>query len=211
MPSRDIVERRIPLRLCTTVTPKGETMMPYVRCPRGDESIDAHACAGCMRVRSLEWEPATGGEVRCLIGSEPTDPRADFGELAARTFVHEIASPLATFVTADVSLERVRTIFAESRARALAVVDAEGKLEALVSRTDLVDAPTEGTVRDVMTACVHALPEDAPIAYAVTLLAFEDIGEVPIVKMDGTVTGMCHALDVLRWVAGRLGYTAPTK
>lgn len=208
MPSRDVPERTFRVHLCTTVSSSGETTEPLVRCPRTDETIDARTCAGCMRMRALEWAPGIGGEVRCLIGSGPeVDPRADFAELAARTCVHEILARATTCVTPDVSLARVRAIFAESRARAVPVVDDGGKLQALVSRSDLIAAPVDGTVRDVMTLVVHALPEDAPIAYAIALLGFEDIGEVPVVKNDGAVVGMCHALDILRWVAGRLGYT----
>ena len=57
-----------------------------------------------------------------------------------------------------------------------------------------------------MAPCVHALPEDAPLAYAVTLLPHANIAEVPIVSEDGRVTGLCHALDIVRWCAQRLGY-----
>jgi len=209
MSSRDVVERTFRVHLCTVVSTSGEKTEPLVRCPRVDETIDANACAACMRMRALEWAPNIGGEVRCLIGSAPElDRRADFAELAARARIHEILAPATTCVTPDVSLARVRAIFAEGRARAVPLVDDDGQLQGLVSRSDLVSAPADGTVRDVMTPVVHALPADAPIAYAIALLGFEDVGEVPIVRTDGSVVGMCHAVDVLRWVAGRLGYSA---
>lgn len=211
--SRDVSERRLPIRLCVVVGPTQETAHPFVRCPRTQEAIDAHACAGCMRMRSLEWAPTTGGEVRCLMGQDPeVDPRADFGEMAARTELFEAVALVATCVTPDLPLERVQEIFARGRARALPVVDGESKLLGLLSHSDLVNASSSGgTVRDVMTSCVHALPYEAPLPYAISLLAHEDICEVPVVKMDGTVVGMCHALDILRWVAAQLGYVTPKR
>lgn len=215
MSSREIAEVVRPIRLRTVVTAEGETTTPIVTCPRMHESIDAHACAACMRVVGLEWELTRGGEVRCLVSNQAAPPtpdrRADLPERAARTRVDAVADPIVTCVRPDVKLERVREVFASTRQRAVAVVDVENKLVALVSRSDLTRAPTEGTVADVMTSCVHSLPEDSPLSYAVSLLAHEDVAQVPIVTAEGMVTGICHALDVLRWVADGLGYSVPTK
>lgn len=215
--SHDVVEKVIALRICTTVDEDGqETMRPVVRCPRSHEAIDAHQCAGCMRMRSLEWGPTTGGEVSCLVAPEPAvDPRADFGEVAARTQVFDVVAPVATCVTPGVSLSSARAIFERVRARALPVVDGDGKLAGILSRADLAARTAEGplsetmTVRDVMTPCTHALPYEAPLPYAISLLAHEELGEVPVVKVDGTVVGVCHAVDILRWVASQLGYVPP--
>lgn len=160
-------------------------------------------------MRSLEWTPTNGGSVTCLFSREPvTDPRADFAELAARTHVEELLAPVTYCVTPDVDLAGLREVFDE-RTRAVAVVDAEGKLQGLVSRSDLLRATPTSTVADLMTPRVHALPTDAPIAYAVSLMAIEDISEVPVVTVEGKVIGICFALDVMRWVAGRLGYSLP--
>lgn len=134
------------------------------------------------------------------------DRRADLGEIAARTPIREVASASVTCVTPDVSIAVLRTHFELTRDRAVAVVDADGNLEALVSRSDLVRGPDEGTAADVMTARVHALPEDAPVSFAIALLADEDIGEVPLVTAEGRVTGICYSLDLMRWLAARLGY-----
>jgi len=210
MSSHD-VERTLALRICTTVTAEGETLRPFVRCPRSESSADAHACAGCLRMRSIEWDPAAGGEVRCLAPQDPArDVRADFAEVAARTRVHELAAPVTTSVTADVSLERLEAVFASARGGTVVVVDPEGRVEGIVTRRDLGQAAGAGTVRDLMTGRVYALPENAPVTSAVSLFAFEDITEAPVVRADGTLIAMCHAQDVMRWVAGRLGF-APLK
>jgi CBS-domain-containing membrane protein len=68
-------------------------------------------------------------------------------------------------------------------------------------------APTSGrVVSEIMTPCAHALPEEAPVAFAISLLAFESQYEVPIVSKDGRVLGVATALDILRWLAVRMGY-----
>lgn len=210
-PPRDVAERALPIHLRTVMSSTGAETTPFVSCPKRGETIDARECASCMRMRSLEWEPGRGGEVRCYLSNQPAppDPRADIAELAARTRVRDVVAPTVTCVTPDVTLERLRAHFGSTHERAVAVVDAEGKLEGLVSRSDLVRAPEEGTAADVMTARVHALPEDAPLSFVVALLAQEDVGEAPIVRADGAVTGICHALDVMRWLAARLGYVWP--
>jgi CBS-domain-containing membrane protein len=58
---------------------------------------------------------------------------------------------------------------------------------------------------------VHGLPEEAPLAYAISLMAFEGLHEVPAIASDGRVVGMLTAIDALRWMANGLGYVLPTK
>lgn len=208
-------EQSLPLRLCTVVTTEGEAIHPFVRCPRRARTIDALSCTGCARMRSLEWNPSAGGEVVCSVddGKAPKsiDRRADFGEAAARVLLHEVITPVTTCVRPDLPISQLKRVIAEKGVRCVAVVDDEGKLQGLISRTDLTTAADFGSVADIMPSRVHSLPEDAPIAYAIALMAYEDVSEVPVVTADGTLIGVYHVLDALRWVAGRMGYVAPEK
>lgn len=207
-----MIEKTLPLRLCTTFTSEGETTAPYVHCPRRNETIDARQCVGCMRMRSLQWTPTGGGSVGCLFSREPpADPRADFGELAARTRVQELIAPLTLCITPDLPLESVRALFHDPHTRAAAVVDVERKLQGLVARSDLMHASPDATIDELMIKRVHALPVDAPVSYVVSLMAIEDVSEVPIVTPEGVVVGICFALDVMRWVAAQLGYAVPNR
>lgn len=210
--SRDVAEVVRPVRLKLLVTATEETTTPIVHCPRQDLTINAQACAGCMRMHSLEWEPGRGGEVHCLLSNQaaaPGHPRpTELREVAAGVRAGDVAGPVFTCFTRDVPLSRLRELFTMTSQRAIAVVDDDGCLEALVSRSDMVSAPEVGTVADVMTKRVRALPEDAPLPYAVSLLGHEDLAEVPLVDGDGRVTGIVHALDLVRWLAARLGYTS---
>lgn len=159
-------------------------------------------------MRSLEWDPALGGEVGCVVGDDApsVDPRADFGEVAARVRMHELGARVVTFVTSSVPLSDLRALFDCLREPALVVVDEEARLEGLAFPTALVGAPEEGFVRDIMERSPPSLPEDAPVSLALSLFATEKLAAAPIVKADGTVTGICFADDLLRWVAGQLGY-----
>jgi CBS domain-containing protein len=61
-------------------------------------------------------------------------------------------------------------------------------------------------VSDVMTPRVHALPESAPLSYAVALMATNAIHQVPVVGDDGCVVGVLTAVRALQWTAEALGY-----
>lgn len=61
-------------------------------------------------------------------------------------------------------------------------------------------------VAEVMTPTVHTLSEDAPLAQAAALMAFEGVHRVPVVSRDGRVAGIVTTLDVLRWMAEQEGY-----
>lgn len=203
-----------PIRLAVCVGPEGESARPFVRCPRRAESVDVLDCIRCNRLRSLAWEPS-GGSLACLTEDEPEEPppvdrRADCAEAAARAPLHAMMPPATTCVTADVPIDQVKRLLAERGLRAVPVVDGEGKLEGLVSRTDLAAAATFGVVGDMMTSKVTSLPEDAPVAYAIALMACQGVSEIPVVTSEGKVVGIYHALDALRWIAGRMGWVAPS-
>lgn len=69
-------------------------------------------------------------------------------------------------------------------------------------------AAAPASVADVMTPTAFTLSEDAPVAEAAALMAFEGVHRVPVVGGDGRVVGIVTSLDVLRWVAQREGYLA---
>ena len=199
-----------PIRLSVCVGPEDESARPFVRCPRRAESVDVLDCVRCDRLRSLTWN-ASGGELTCVTENGPArrpsvDRRADCAEAAVRAPVHDTLERTVTCVTADLPIEQLRRLMAERGLRAVAVVDADGKLEGIVSRDDLTTAATFGLVGDMMVENVTSLQEDAPIAHAIALMAFENVTAVPVVTSEGKVVGMYDALDALRWVAGRMGW-----
>jgi CBS domain-containing protein len=69
-----------------------------------------------------------------------------------------------------------------------------------------VEALPNALVADVMTPTAFTLSEDAPLAQAAALMAFEGVHRVPVVSDDGRVAGIVTGLDVLRWMAQQAGY-----
>jgi CBS-domain-containing membrane protein len=162
-------------------------------------------------------EDGTHGSVECVVanGDEMPRGRVDVAEAAVRVRLSQVLGIDTTCVRADVSIETAREMIVASQARALPVVDAERKLVGILSKSDVLRSAAvrkrrKKTVADVMTRLVQGLPEDAPVAFAISLMAFEGLHEVPVVDADGHVIGMVTSTDALRWVAGALGYVVPT-
>lgn len=208
----DETGRPIPIRLRHVIEADGQARLePLVHCPRREASIDARRCVGCARMRAMQWDPMSGGEVVCSPGcSAPpkrTGAKADLAEAAARTALHDVAHTVTICVDPDVPAARAREIVLERDLRCLPVVDASVTLLGTVTRKDLL-ACGDGArpVRDVMPVRAHALPEHAPIGYAIALMGSERVSAVPVVTNQNELVGLWDAIDALRWVAERMGY-----
>lgn len=71
------------------------------------------------------------------------------------------------------------------------------------------EALPRATVSDVMTRTAFTVSEEAPLAQAAALMAFEGVHRVPVVSEDGRIAGMVTTLDLLRWLARQEGYLLP--
>jgi CBS domain-containing protein len=160
-------------------------------------------------------------------------PTVDTREAALRTQLHAVMGREVACVRDDASLDVVRAMLVDSALRCVPVVDAEHRLLGIVAKSDVLrdeqdrgdttesEAPrnlgagfhveelASRLAREVMTPEVHALPEDAPLAYAISLMAIEKVHEVPVVDADAKLVGVVTALDVMTWVARQLGYALP--
>jgi len=134
-------------------------------------------------------------------------------------------------VRSDMSLEEVTEVFLARSISGAPVIDDAGRPIGVVSKTDLLraahDAGDSGAleevvergyhihemavprVSDVMTPLVFSLSQDAPVARAAALMAFEGVHRVPVVDDDGVLVGIVSAIDVLRWMAREHGYVLP--
>lgn len=140
--------------------------------------------------------------------------RVDVAEAAARVRLADVIGVDTTCVRSDVTIEAVVALLIDGGLRAVPVVDESRRLVGIVSKTDLLRPRGSGKKRrklvaDIMTPVVHGLPEDAPMAYAISLMAFEGLHEVPVVDAGSHVVGMITSTDALRWVAQSLGYVVP--
>jgi signal-transduction protein with cAMP-binding, CBS, and nucleotidyltransferase domain len=177
-------------------------------------SIDALTCTGCARMRAIEWDPAAGGAITCQVeeatppSSSVNDKKTDFAEAAARKQLHEVATPVTVCVASTTPVRKVRALLLARELDAVPVVDQELHVLGVVTRADLLSAALDGPVERVTPTALHALPEHAPIAYAIALMGYERVHHVPIITDEGELVGMWDAPAALRWTAERMGYVS---
>jgi CBS domain-containing protein len=149
--------------------------------------------------------------------------------------VTEVMTRDVLCVSPDLSLDGLRALLVERGISGVPVVDDRGVPMGMISKSDLVrrvyeDAATgEGTVRldeeglepgfhverscgtvaDYMLPIAHTLGDDAPLAHAAALMAWEGVHRIPVCAADGTVVGIITTLDIARWVAATAGYPSP--
>jgi CBS domain-containing protein len=126
---------------------------------------------------------------------EVTSELSTLGALAAAVTPVEPSTPIA----------EVRALLAESRIAAVVVVDADQALRGVVTRTDVLRAPTDTTAGEAMSSYVFVMSAESAIERAAALMATENVGQV-VVTSGGAVVGMVSALDIARHFAIRTGY-----
>ena len=134
---------------------------------------------------------------------------AEEAALASRAMacgVDEVMRPLPPTVVAEGSIAVVRELLLARRVRAVPVVDRDGRPIGVVTAADLLRGPTTGSVAEVMTHNVLALPITAILTQAAALIAYEGVSEIVIVDLHGRVAGLLGALDITRWCARAAGY-----
>jgi CBS domain-containing protein len=105
-------------------------------------------------------------------------------------------------------LSQVRRLLVQHRVPAIAVVDPDGAICGIVTRTDVLRAGGDGalTAADVMSGFVFALPPTAYVEKAAALIAFEGVGQVLVIDRDRRLLGMVSSVDIARHFATRAGY-----
>jgi len=209
--------RRLPVRSCHVVGAEDSVDTHHtVQCPRRQESTAFARCCGCVHMLSIDVDPdGKHGAVECVVGDDLVPHgRVDVAEAAVRVRLGDVIGLDTTCVRSNVKIEAVAELLVDKALRAVPVVDEGRRLVGIVSKSDLLRRRGTGKARtktaaDIMTPVVHGLPEDAPVAYAISLMAFEGLHEVPIVDSNSHVIGMVTATDALRWVAQALGYVVP--
>lgn len=184
-----------------------------VECPRRRRATNFAQCCGCPSMGSIDVnEDGKHGSVDCLAVEGMPHGRVDVAEAAVRVRLGELIGVDTTCVRSDVRADVIADLMVRRKLRAVPVVDEARRLIGIVSKTDILRSDrrrSAKTVADIMTPLVHGLPEDAPVAYAISLMAFGALQEVPVVDKDAQVIGMVTSTDALRWVAKSLGYVMP--
>jgi CBS domain-containing protein len=169
------------------------------------------------------------------VVTERTQP----GQLADAIAVSAIMTPRVVCVTEDLGVDTLTVLLDEKGFGGVPVVDRQGGLIGMVSKTDIVrmarehdetqavpaivlhqrerDEPgcheIEGetrTVADIMMPIAFSIPEGATIGQASAMMATEGVHRLPVTDADGNIVGILSATDVVRWLAVAAGYLAPT-
>jgi CBS domain-containing protein len=160
-------------------------------------------------------------------------PTLDMAEAAARAPLGELVHREVACVNRNTNVDTAARVLAESEADALLVVNDLWAPLGIVSKSDILRAYEDReaggsderarcglerghhviaetrSVGDVMTPFAYSLPEGARLSHAISLMASEDVHQVPVVSADGELIGVVTALDCLRWIARRMGYVIP--
>lgn len=126
-----------------------------------------------------------------------------------------MSTPTYTVRVSD-SLERAHELMLNHRVSCLAVVEGEGQLAGVISRTDLLRIGTAKersrwsralilpaqTVAEVMSSDVLSVPVDSTVQEAAAMMVKRDVQRV-FVTARGDVMGVFSTLDVMRALADR--------
>jgi len=147
---------------------------------------------------------------------------------ARRTAISEVMTRAPVVVGEDLGIEQLMLLFRERGLSRVPVVNEEGNLIGIVSKTDLVeDLYLRGDtdeidqrgaeldqhvhevgqiVRDVMSRVPFSLPATMSLLDAAQRMLANHVHAVPVTsEADGRVIGILSTTDMMAWVAGTPG------
>lgn len=211
---------RLPVRVRSTELGEGERLEGHtVHCPISRGARPLQHCLTCSRYVGLEVEPGQTPKLQCHVPASTAEPRrlasTDLPQTLERTWVREVMTANVTCVDSELGLAQVAAVLDENRLHSAPVVEDQGALIGVISRTDVLGGglPPGGVshglpfarsgliVDDVMTTTVATLNENASLTAAVRLFAHTGLHRVPVVSDEGEVVGVLSIADLMRWLA----------
>ena len=130
------------------------------------------------------------------------DPRTDGHEDLCSVLISEELRTLECDLEISKGLEALDSAGVTSAP----VVDDNGVLVGVVFLTALarLREASELEVEDAMITDMVTVPQRATVAEVARLMAKHGLERVPVVTHDGHVVGVVSAMDIVRWLAGRL-------
>jgi CBS domain-containing protein len=200
------------LRRSVAPEPSGQTM------PADRDAGESPAPAG--RTTGKRWgrppSPAETGKRR-----RPRQAAA-LRRLMSGVAVGELVRTPVRTVRSTTEVEDLATVFANSRASAVAVLDDDGVLRGVVTRDAVVRQTNsvwpegsgepavvelELTAADLMDPEESTVGAETPLGLVVAIMVFSDLERVPVVQgADEAFLGLLTLGDVARWLAETSGY-----
>jgi CBS domain-containing protein len=153
-------------------------------------------------------------------------PRREEEELMSELNVRDVMTTDVVTVPPDCDVESIVELLIACNISGVPVVDGDGCLLGIVSKTDLLRAlgrsesdaasaafdPACGepsrpmrVAKDIMTSFAFTLRPDVSVKAAAALLAYEGVHRAPVVGAGGRVVGMFSTMDLARAVAASPG------
>ncbi len=148
-----------------------------------------------------------GGTTDPLEATDATsDARVGKVLLTADACVTDIMTRRVVCLRPETPVAQLADLFIERDIGGAPVLDENGRILGIVSKSELLRSCFETpranqVVDDIMTAIVFRLPEDATVAQAARLMAYEGVARIVIVSPEGVIVGILSADDILRCVA----------
>jgi len=196
-----------------------------VRCPSSHRVVSLGTCESCPHLERIERDTSGPQAVSCTPQPEPSQsaPDARFEPLLSPLLEHTRVDELMTrdvfCVGEELSAEELAKLFVTHGVSGMPVVDEDERLVGVVSRTDLLRAPsdaedtpvlhperTRASAEELMNPSPVFVPEGTTIPQAAAVMASARVHRVLVVSSEGTVVGILTPLDVVRWVARKAGY-----
>ena len=126
------------------------------------------------------------------------------------TRVADVMSRDVVTIDAGATIAAARAVLADGPHSAYPLVTADGTLEGIVSRSDLLadGVPDTTSVEEIAASDVVAVSPAASVLDALETIVREGVEHVPVVK-DGHLVGICTRTDVLRARARKLNEERP--
>lgn len=215
-----------PVQVRSTEYAEGETAEARsVRCAISKGSVPLEHCMNCERCVALVSRLDGDSSLSCRVPVDSIGARSTASDLGTRlrtTPVSEVMTAKVTCVDRELNLDELAHVFEKKHIRAAPVVEDEGVLVGMVSKSDLVrgcadddeeDAFDEGghfppncvgvIVDGIMTTDVARLRETASLAEAARVFASRGVHHIPVVTKDDIVVGMLSVMDLARWIASQ--------
>jgi predicted transcriptional regulator len=129
--------------------------------------------------------------------------------------IARLTQPIELTVDREMTVEGLAMFLLHHQVTSAVVVDAAGSVLGFASMTDIVrehvieGMSAETRVREIMMPFILSLPRGASIAHAAAIMAARDVHHLLVRAEDGSIVGLVHARDVLRWVAHKRGLVIP--
>ena len=198
---------RLPVRVRRQLRRDGSSEAEsIVFCPLLARSLPVELCGHCTRAEKAE---ADSFSCRMELPRDDGRPRVDVAEAAARTYVGEVLTRETVSVREEASVDLALALL-DDGVPCVPVVSDGGRLVGVIRPRGIVRDWREGTrhltAGEVAEVTEETLVESLPLSMAMAVLAVTRDTALPVLSEAGAVVGALSAGDVVRWVAGRMGY-----